>query len=130
MWFKLCLYSKFLTGFSVKQYLTTHKLRHRSKTIVVDSTSSEAGGDEPDPLSTVNTDAINVTHHNSSATPLFQVTTGTNTADAHHSNNATSVFQVTTGTNTTYLTTAPSNALMENYRRLHTSRPLPTPALL
>uniref|UniRef100_A0A1B6GH52 Protein krueppel n=1 Tax=Cuerna arida TaxID=1464854 RepID=A0A1B6GH52_9HEMI len=89
-------------GFSVKQYLTTHKLRHRSKNVMpVDGSSGEQPEQDmdQDPLSTVNPAAI-LPHHPDNP-PLFQVATGTNT--------------------TTYLTTAATNQLIENYRRLHSS---------
>lgn len=64
----------------MKQYLSSHKLRHRGKNALpADSTSGNQGDEEDDmdPLavSTVNAEAIlppNVIHHGNS-TPLYQV---------------------------------------------------------
>lgn len=64
----------------MKQYLSSHKLRHRGKNALpADSTSGDQGDEEDDidPLavSTVNAEAIlppNVIHHGNS-TPLYQV---------------------------------------------------------
>ncbi|XP_054275935.1 zinc finger protein 629-like isoform X2 [Macrosteles quadrilineatus] len=97
-------------GFSTKQYLISHKMLHNRKSVVNgDNTSgqehqSHSESDEPQEaitLSTVNAAAIlppNVIH-NGTTTPVFQVTSG----------------------NTTYLATAATTQMLENYRRLHAS---------
>lgn len=101
----------------MKQYLATHKLRHRNK--AVDNVNSEQA------------ELVNNQETNETLSLTAMNTTGTllppnvlHQASNAAASNTSPLFQVTSGTTTAYLcapSTVAANQLLETYRRLHST---------